>query len=39
MVQVFTYKWIKFKKNKRLDRYIDLLTIETVHEITEISKD
>ena len=39
MVWDFTYEIIKCKKNKRLVRYIDRLTIETVHEITEIPKD
>ena len=39
MVRVFTYKWIECKKNKSLVRCIDWLSIETVHEITEILKD
>ena len=39
MVRAFTYKKIECKKNKSLVQFIDLLTIKTVHVITEISKD
>ena len=39
MVRAFTYKQIKRKKNKCLVRCIDWLTIETVHDITEMLKD
>ena len=39
MIRAFTYKKIKCKKNESLAWCIDLLTIETVHEITEILKD
>ena len=39
MVRLFTYKLIKFNKNKSLFQCTDRLTIKTVHEITEISKD
>ena len=39
MVQVFKYELIECENNKILVRCIDLLTIETVHEITEILKD
>ena len=39
MVQVFMYKQIEFNKNTLLDQFIDLLTIKTEHEITEIPND
>ena len=39
MVRLFTYERIKCKKHKCLFRYIGQLTIETVHEIAEISKE
>ena len=39
MVQAFTYKRIECKKNKILVWCIDRLTTETVHDITERSKD
>ena len=39
MVWAFMYEQIKCKKNKYLGQYIDIFMIETVHEITEISKD
>ena len=39
MVRAFRYKGIKCKKNKSLILFIDRFTIETVHDISEISKD
>ena len=39
MVWLFTYKRIEYKNNKSLVQCIDKLTTETVHGITEISKD
>ena len=38
MVQVFTYKRIKRNKNNSLVRCIYRLKIETMHAVTEISK-
>ena len=39
MVKAFTYKRIEYKDNNSLVRCIDWLTIKTLYEITEISKD
>ena len=39
MFQAFTYKIFRCKKNENFFYCIDLLTIKTVHEIIEISKD
>ena len=39
MVHEFTHKRIECKKNTFLFQFLDWLTIETVHDITEILKD
>ena len=38
MVKYLTYIWIECKNNKSLVQCIDILTMETVHNIAEISK-
>ena len=38
MVKLLMYKLIEYNKNKSLVRCIDWLKVETVHDITEISK-
>ena len=39
IVRAFTYKKIKCNKNKSLAWFVDWLEKETVHDITERSKD